>query len=70
MPMTRAVFRARRRIQSIINTATHERDTTGYRENLGYDQQNKLQEYLNTLDLTYPEFCLFMGEFYRACDAI
>jgi len=62
--------RAQRKIRAIVNEAIHERDTKGYRENLGYDQQNRLEEYLNGLDLTYPEHAALIREFYKACDQI
>lgn len=62
--------RARRKIKAIIREAERERDTKGYRENLGYDQWSKLQDYFSTLGLTYSERTMLLQEFYRACDAI
>lgn len=62
--------RARCKIRALIRRAKRERDAGGYRENLGYDQRRKLQDYLNALDLTYSKRAALMGEFDRACDAI
>ena len=61
---------ARNKIKAIANKAIHERDTKGYRENLGYDQQPHFEDYLNRLDLTYPEHAQLIQEFYVACEAI
>ena len=33
------------------------RDKYGYKENLGYDQKNKFEEYMYKFDLTYQEEC-------------
>ena len=62
--------RAQLKIKTIVNEAILERVRSGYRENLGYDQQSKLEEYLNGLDLTYPEHAALIREFYKACDQI
>jgi len=60
--------KARRKIKAIIAEAAKERDTKGYRENLGYDQWPFFLGYLDALDLTYPEKSKLLAEFDRQCD--
>ena len=62
--------KGQRKIRSLIKRAIRERDTDGYRENLGYDQQNELANYLNGLGLTYPEHARLIQEFCIRCDKI
>lgn len=62
--------RAQRKLASIIKKAARERDAKGYRENLGYDQGNKFQDYLNQLDLTYSQHAALTREFDTACDKL
>lgn len=58
------------KIDSLVNKAKKERDHKGYRENLGYDQQNKFEDYLSTLDLTYQQRAKLIGHFYAKCGEI
>jgi len=63
--------RAQLQIEAIIAKATEERDTKGYRENLGYDQLPYFQGYLSRLfGLTYSEKDQLVQAFCRACDNI
>ena len=54
----------------LINKAIQERDTKGYRENLGYDLYGNLANYMNKLDLNYPAQCEVNKYFNDRCDAI
>ena len=56
-----------RKIDAIIATAERSIAKRGQRENYPYDQQDKLEHYLNGLDLTYAEKCLLRSEFYHRC---
>ena len=62
--------RGRRKVKRLIIRAIEERNTQGYRENLGYDQQPYLQGYLDSLDLTYSQKANLISEFFEACDRI
>ena len=58
-------------IDKIIKKAEQERDIKGYRENLGYDQDNKVIEYLEKLTLlTYPDKSELLSYFYNSCNSI
>jgi len=59
-----------KRAKQIIAKAEQERDRKGYRENLGYDQERKLRDYLSGLDLTYSEQCRILDWFNSACRSI
>lgn len=54
----------------LVKKAEKERDTKGYRENLGYDQARKLDAYLGKLDLTYSEEAQITKVFFKQCDNI
>jgi len=54
----------------LIRKAIKERDKKGYRENLGYDSENELKNYLETLNLNYFEECKILDYFERKCDRI
>ena len=62
--------KALRKIDRFINKAKKERDKKGYRENLGYDSQRELEDYLNILDLSYGEKARLITLFYRRCEEI
>jgi hypothetical protein len=57
-------------VDNLISKAEKERDTKGYRENLGYDSKNKLDKKLSTLDLSYSEKCEIEVHFHSRCDSI
>jgi len=62
--------KALKKINTLINKAKRERDSKGYRENLGYDSQGKLEDYMSRLDLSYQEEAELMKTFYLRCDEI
>lgn len=62
--------KAKRFIDSTIRKAKQERDRKGYRENLGYDQYNRVDDYLKSLDLSYSEQAALLQTFNRQCDDI
>ena len=55
---------------SLIDKAKKERDTKGYRENLGYDSYNKLRSKLSNLDLSYATQSRILTWFNTECDKI
>lgn len=55
------------KMYKLLEKSKEEYYNKGVRENLGYDQQSKLDDYMNTLNLTYPERCLIISEFYFLC---
>lgn len=59
-----------KKIKSIVKTAIAYRNRRGYKENLGYDQQPKLESYLFSLHLTYAEKCDLITLFYSECRKI
>lgn len=59
-----------KRIRQLIDKACRIRDTKGYHENLGYEYDRSLKDYLSTLGLHYTEECNLLKEFYSACDKI
>lgn len=62
--------KALRFMHKLISKAEMERDTKGYRENLGYDSENKLDDFMGKLDLDYQQSCEIRTRFYVCCDAI
>ena len=54
----------------LIRQAERIRDTQGYRENLGYDQTPRLEEYLYTLTLTYADLCQVLDYYAVKCRAL
>ena len=62
--MRKAYNRARR----LIAKAKCERNLTGYREELGYDQCRVLQDYCNQIGLSYSETSHVLAHFEEACD--
>lgn len=59
-----------KKINTLINKAKRERDSKGYRENLGYDSQRELEDYMSGLNLSYQEETELMKTFYQHCDEI
>lgn len=59
-----------RKANSLVDKAKKYRDTRGYRENLGFDQQTKLEVYLSDLNLTYQERCAIKEHFFAECRKI
>ena len=57
-------------MRKLIRKAEMERDTKGYRENLGYDSENKLDNFMVELNLDYQQTCDIRTRFYVCCDAI
>lgn len=64
------LIEARKKIDQLISRAKKERDKQGYRENLGYENQRILEEFLETLNLSYLEKADLIQLFYRKCDEI
>ena len=62
--------KALKKINALINKAKRERDSKGYRENLGYDSQGELEDYMSKLNLSYQEEAELIKTFYRHCDEI
>lgn len=62
--------KAIRFVDKIIKIAKKERDTKGYRENLGYDQANKVRDEIYKLGLEYNQEAEVMKYFYLMCDSI
>jgi len=63
--------KADRKAMTLIRQAKAERDAKGYRENLGYDAQNKLEAFMDTLPaLQYRDRAEIIAHFYRACESI
>ena len=54
----------------LLTKATRERDTMGYRENLGYDQYRVLQDYCTEIGLSYVETSILLKRFEKECDAL
>ena len=44
-------------IDKIYEKCCNYRDKYGYKENLGYDQKNKVLDYMRKFNLTYQEEC-------------
>lgn len=62
--------KALKKITTLINKARSEKESKGYRENLGYDSHRKLEDYMSGLDLSYQEETELMKIFYKQCDEI
>jgi len=60
--------RAWAKVRRLIAKAKRERDKTGYREDLGYDQYPTLVDYLGTLHLSYKFKSQVLQSFDRQCD--
>lgn len=56
------------KVKRLIAKAKQERDKTGYRENLGYDQYPILVDYLGTLRIPYKFKSQVLQSFDRLCD--
>lgn len=55
----------------LYKEAKTERDTKGYRECLGYDKRNKLQDKINELKLeNYQACCDVLNYYERLCDSL
>lgn len=56
---------------TLISRAAKERDKKGYRENLGYDQKNKLSDKISELQTEYyQDYCNILDYFRRRCDSL
>lgn len=64
------IQKAHRKIEQLIDRAKQERDRKGYRENLGYDSQRKLEDFLETLNLSYPDKARLIELFWKKCNRI
>lgn len=63
--------RGMRYAERLVRTAKRERDRRSYRENLGYDQEGKLTDFISTLpDLTYQDQGTILAAFYAECATI
>ncbi len=59
------------KVKGLIASALREQNHKGYRENLGYDSENKLHNFLEFCDdLTYADKAGLYTEFYKLCDTI
>lgn len=68
--MNKDLRKAYKIIDIAIRKAKKERDTKGYRENLGYDSWYKIEEKIGSLNLSYQEECKVKDYFYSECDNI
>lgn len=63
--------KAYRKVKTLVRRAIKERDSKGYRENLGYDSQPELEDYLSgRKHLTYLDKCNITEAFFKACNEI
>ena len=62
--------KALKKINTLINKAKRERDSKGYRENLGYDSQPELEDYMSKLNLSYQDEAKLIEMFYQYCSEI
>ncbi len=66
--MKQHMCKANDKAHKLIAKAKRERDLTGYRENLGYDQCRAMQDYCNRLGLSYAKTSHILAHFEEACD--
>ncbi len=64
------VKKAMKFADQLIKKAEQERDKKGYRENLGYDSERKLKDFISKLDLTYSDKSKVLDYFIGKCDKI
>jgi len=62
--------KAEKKIKQLIDRAKRERDRKGYRENLGYDSQGKLEDFFGILNFSYADEARLFELFYAECDKI
>lgn len=62
--------KAIREAEKMIKKETNWKNKHGYRENLGYDKWNKLQDIIAPLNLHYTEKCDVKQFFFEECDKI
>jgi len=62
--------KAENKIKQLVDRAKRERDRKGYRENLGYDSQGKLEDFFRTLNLSYSDEARLIELFYSECEKI
>ena len=68
--LAKATREAKNYAKELIKLAKKERDTKGYRENLGYDSDHKLEDFLNKFNFTYQQRFAIMKQFYMDCRSI
>jgi len=56
--------------ESLVRKAIAYKEKHGYRENLGYESDHVLDDFMETLDLTYNEKCCIRNYFYNLCGKI
>lgn len=66
--MEERMQKAHEKARRLIAKAKREKDLTGYREELGYDQCRVLQDYCNRWGLSYTETLHVLAHFEEACD--
>jgi len=57
-------------IDKIYKQSCSYRDKYGYKENLGYDKQPKVDSYISKLELTYQEKCKLNDYFFMQMKSI
>jgi len=62
--------KARQFVDKIYQAAVNYKNKHGYRENLGYDQQNNLEEFMNEIDLPYGDAAEIIDYFYMKMEQI
>ena len=60
----------KRYIDKLYLKCCNYRNKYGYKENLGYDQENKFEEYISKFNLSYQEECKLKTYFYNKMDRI
>ena len=57
-------------INKIYEKSCNYRNKYGYKENLGYDQKNKVLDYMEKFNLTYQEQCELKTYFWNKMNRI
>jgi len=68
--VTEGMRKAQDKANQLLNKARRERDRKGYRENLGYDKCQVLQDYCSEVGLSYSETSHVLAYFEEGCDAL
>ena len=59
-----------KQVDKLVNKAIVERDRKGYRENLGYDQDRKLSDFINKIGLHISHHWRVWDYFLAKCNEI
>ena len=67
---TKKILKCFKYADKLVDKAIKERDKKGYRENLGYDQDIELRDYISKMDIHYTDQCNVLDHFRNRCDQI